>query len=147
VSVKVDLLVRDLGAVEQDTVLDDAAYLIARVGCSKLREVKEVTVDGRDAAWRTFAHRTCVLQATVNRVVGESYGNRVLDAIEGEDVDCGLYPVRTAVDGEDMQTGLTYGHGIVTHTARVGSGSGSNQECRHRERDRRDEADGIGVST
>ena len=37
-----------------------------------------------------------------------------------------------------MQTGLTYGHGIVVHTARVGSGNGSNQECRHREEERRE---------
>ena len=49
---------------------------------------KKSPFDGRDAAWRTFAHRTCVQQATVNRVVSESYGNRVLGAIEGE--VCGL---------------------------------------------------------
>jgi len=63
---------RDLWGMQEDTVLDDPAHLVARVGRTRMRQIKEVTVDRRHAARRDPAHGAGRLRTAVDGALGEA---------------------------------------------------------------------------
>ena len=97
---------RDLWGMQEDAVLDDPAHLVTRVGLTRRRRVKEVTVDGRHAACRGPTHSAGSLPAPVDGVVGEVNLDRVRRPAEGEDVDCRQHPIVATVDCEDVEPTL-----------------------------------------
>src|ERR1019366_9801888 len=78
---------RDLGSMQKDAVLNNPAHLVARIGLTRARHVKEVTVDGRNAARRGLAHSAGGLQTPVDGVLGEANFHRVLRLTEAQYVD------------------------------------------------------------
>jgi hypothetical protein len=95
---EIGLLMRDLWGMKEDAVLNDSAHLVARVGSTRVRQIKEVTVDSRHAASRGLAHRARGLLTPVDGVFGEVNIDRVLSSAEGEDVDRCEHAVMATVD-------------------------------------------------
>jgi hypothetical protein len=60
--------------MEERALLNDAANFITWIGQAGGCEVKEISVNGRDAASRVLAHRTGLLKSAVNGVIGKANG-------------------------------------------------------------------------
>lgn len=85
--VEIDLLMCNFRGMKQDAVLNDRTNFVARVGLSRWKQVKEVTVDRRHATRCGSAHGAGSLLTPVDGVMGQSNLNGVLGRTEGEDVD------------------------------------------------------------
>jgi len=84
--VEIDLLMCNFRGMKQDAVLNDRTNFVARVGLSRWKQVKEVTVDRRHATRCGSAHGAGVCSPRRWRD-GQSNLNGVLGRTEGEDVD------------------------------------------------------------
>src|ERR1039458_2147566 len=104
--IKINLLMRDLGSMQENAVLNDPAYLVTRIRHPFVRHVIEVTVHRRHATDRASTHGAWSLHATVDFVVRKVNCERVLRSIEGEHVYRRVHAVRGSADRMYVQPAL-----------------------------------------
>jgi len=96
--VKIDLLMGDLGCMQEDAILNYPAHLISRCGATNAGHVVVVTIHGRHASIRATTHGARGLESTVDCAVRQSYGERVLSTVEGEHAHCRVHSITAAID-------------------------------------------------
>jgi hypothetical protein len=80
-------LMRDLRSVKKNAVLDDPTDLVTGVRLARGSRVKVVGVDGGHTVGCTPTHGAWRLQTSVELVVRQTNGERVLSSTEGNCVD------------------------------------------------------------